>query len=102
VLGVDGLNCFLCAGDVIAISDIMGECNRCKAKLRMSHVKRSVTVTFRVEETDGRSHNVVARHNMVSKITEGEDGNSIEEKMLSASDIRFSLDEGNVVCEVDK
>ncbi len=78
-------SCLCCQEKVTAISSISGECTKCKTRVRMSKLKKSVSVKFIDCSTTQR---LIAFNDQVTEITSGLDTCiDIEDKFLSAPTI---------------
>lgn len=95
-------SCPRCRGKVITISSISGECIKCKAKVKMSRVKESHSAKFMVEADNKKTEYLTAFTDELTQIIEGEEGSTIEDKMLSAAPMKFFWDGNNVVRAVHK
>ena len=92
VLSVDEYtSCISCKGKVQGISEVVGECGRCGAKVRMEKCSKSVSVRFVVEGLQGNKWHLTAFGQEVQAITSGQCRETIIEKMPSAPNMSFTL-----------
>jgi len=49
-------NCVSCKGKINAVSDVMGECTKCKAKVKLLGCGTSIRAKFMVEGVDKKSY----------------------------------------------
>ena len=81
VLGVDEYpNCVSCKGKINGVSDVMGECTKCRAKVKLSRCGKSIRAKFMVEGVDKKSWCLTAFNDEVMEIVSGASGESTAEK----------------------
>ena len=103
VLSVDDyISCVSCKGKVKALSEIVGECLKCCAKVKMSRCGRNTSVKFVVEGSEDKSWRLTAFKEQVDAIVSDQQGNSIEDKMLSAPPMKFYYTSTNIVKAIRK
>ena len=95
-------NCVSCKGKINAVSDVMGECMKCRAKVKLSRCGKSIRAKFMVEGVEKKSWCLTAFNDEVEAMVSGESGESTEEKMLSAPVMKFIITSTNVVMRVSK
>ena len=95
-------SCLTCKGKVTSINAVIGECNKCGSKVKMSRCRKSVSVQFIVEDDSRKSWRLTAFNDEVDAIVEGETGATIEEKMLMANKMKFFFSSNDVVRCVKK
>ena len=94
-------SCRTCRAKVIAINETIGKCSKCEAKVKMSKSYRSRTARFVVKDCNGHEYKVTAFDEVVEKIVDGLDGEEIEDKLLCAPEMTFTLNNKDVVCAVN-
>ena len=91
ILGIDEyISCVNCRGKVKGRDEVIGECIKCKAKVKLSRCSKSSSAKFVVEDSSGRKWYLTAFDEQVTAIIANECGSSIEERMLSASSMKFA------------
>lgn len=103
IISVDDYpTCVSCKGKVKSVTDVIGECMRCNAKVKISRCNHSNSVKFVVESSEGKIWRLTAFNEQMQAIIDGEYGGSIEEKMLSADKMKFFFTTSNIVKAVRK
>ena len=94
-------SCFNCKAKVNNISEVIGQCSKCDAIVKMSKCENSTSVRFVVEDSDHDTTTLTAFTDMIDSIVSGETGCSIAEKMLSAQPMKFYVT-NNIIKAVSK
>ena len=95
------ISCVNYRGKVKGRDEVIGECIKCKAKVKMSRCSKSASAKFVVEGSSGRMWYLTAFDEQVTAIIANECGSSIEERMLSASSMKF-VTSSKIVREIKK
>ena len=82
-------SCINCKAKVNNINEVIGECTKCGATLKMSKCPNTNTVRFVVEDTNHVSTTLTAFSDTIKAIIESEAGCSVAERMLSTGPMKF-------------
>lgn len=93
-------SCRTCKAKIVVVNESIGKCTKCEAKAKMSKCCRSLTVRFVIEDDGGKEYRVTAFDDIVKKITDGQDGEDIGEKMLCAPVMTFTINSKDIVSAV--
>ncbi len=104
VLACDAYSsCRSCKAKVIKKNEVMGECSKCGMKMKMARCGKSMAVRLIIEDDDGNEHKATAFTEVVQRIIQGVDaGSDVEEKMLSAPLMNFTISTKDTVSSVTK
>lgn len=103
VLSIDHyISCISCKGKVNPVSEVVGECLKCYAKVKMSRCGHNTSVKFVVEGSQNKSWRLTAFKEQLDAIIADEQGNSIEDKMLCAPPMKLYYTSTNIVKAIHK
>ena len=94
-------SCRTCRAKVIALSESIGKCSKCEAKAKMSKSNRSRTARFVIKDGNGHEYKVTSFDEVVEKIADGLNGEEIEDKLLCAPEMTFTMNHKDVICAVN-
>ena len=93
------LSCMLCKAKVVIVSGEIDECSRCKIMMKVGKCKKQATAKVMVGSND-KNYVFTLFNDMISKVTEGVGGDSMELKLLAAPVTHFNVDSRDVVYSV--
>ena len=88
--------CVGCQGKVIRETDVIGECGRCKMKVKMSRCKRGATAHVVFEGDNGVQKNLVIFDEQLKKVC-GDSSLTWEENLLNCGKLKMCISEKHVV-----
>ena len=101
VISVDEYySCINCKGKVktCETSTLIGQCMKCNGKVKMSRCSKSVSARFVIANSTNQTWCLTAFGKQLDEIVKDVEGESIEEKLLLANEMKFAFNSGtNVV-----
>ncbi len=83
-------SCMSCKAKVKAISEVVGECNKCKMMVKLSRCKMSST-SFLLRPEDGEPRKVTLFHKELEAITSDANGSCLEETLLILPAVKLCI-----------
>ena len=93
-------SCRTCKAKVVKVNESIGKCSKCDAKMKFAKNCESITARFVIVDHEGQEHKVTAFDEIVKEISNGQMGDDIEEKLLSAPVMIFTVNNRDIVCAV--
>lgn len=95
-------SCMSCTGTVRSINDVLGKCVKCDATIKLSKCNDSKSARIVVSGNDKKWY-LTAYNEHLEALVEGEQGSSLEEKLLNTNNITLHYySSTNVIQEVEK
>ncbi len=103
VVGCDTYNSFRsCKAKVVEVGKVVGECSKCGMKMKMARCGKSIAARLVIEDEEGKEHMATAFNDVVDDIIRSVEGENVEEKMLCAPAMKFTLTTRDTVSSVTK
>ena len=93
-------SCRTCKVKIVAENEFIGKCPKCEAKVKLIKCWKSVSTRFVILDDDGREYRVTAFDDIVKNITDGQTGEDVGDKLLSAPVMTFTINRKDIVCAV--
>ena len=93
-------SCRTCKAKIVAENEIVGKCPKCEAKVKMSKCLKSVSTRLVIVDDDDREYRVTAFDDMLKNMIGGQIEEDIEDKLLRAPVMVFTINKKDIVCAV--
>ena len=96
-------SCRGCKGKVVKLNEVLGECTKCCAMVKLSKGAVNMAANMVLESDDGNEYKVTAFSEVIDMIIDGvEDGEDVTEKLLMAPVMIYTITKKNIVAAVSK
>ncbi len=103
VVGCDSYSsCRSCKAKVVEVTKVMGACTKCGMKVKMGSCARSVAARLVIEDQEGKEYKTTAFNEVVDDIVRGVEGDDVEEKLLCALVMKFTITSRDTISSVTK
>lgn len=101
VLKVERYNsCWNCSSKVTKKTNVTGECNKCKSRMKLSRCSVMLTAHIVMENDAACTVQLTVFSNVIMEIIEEIEGEDVEEKLLNSPKMKCFFNTSNIVTRV--
>lgn len=81
---------------------MVGTCTKCSLKVKMASCKKGMVARLMIEDDEGKTYTVTAFQNVIEDVIQGQEGEDVTEKLISAPPLTFTITKKDILVAVSK